>query len=299
VAFPVIFNVGADDPDGDPILTLTADFAAFPSGNQPSFTVNGTHTIAAFSWTPGVSDSGDYDAFFTATNQLVGRSATRIHVEGMAAARVFMPGNKKIRLNSNKPSDCIVIEPVDGDFSLTDIDVASIRMISEGTGSVSSIAPLVKSIVIGDRDGNLVQDMTICFSKADLRLLFSNLRGNNVVPVTVGGELTTGGLFSGTTTISVGAGGGPNAAAVSPNPLNPIGTLRYTTTRQGYARVRLFDLSGRLVREMLDERSVEPGEHEVMIDGLNSRGQRLASGVYFFRIETSSGTQAGRFAIMK
>jgi FlgD Ig-like domain/Putative Ig domain len=296
----VLFNVGAQDPDADPILTLTADFAAFPAGNRPTFTVNGTQTIGTFTWTPGEADSGDYEAFFTATNRLVGHSSTRIHVKGLAAGIVFLPGNKKIRLNSNKPSDCLVLQPINNSFSLTDVDVTTIRLNSLGTGSVSSIAPLEKSIVVGDRNGDLVDDMTLCFSKADLRLLFGGLRGNNDVPVTVTGQLVSGALFSAAGTISVAAGGGPNAAAaVSPNPLNPVGTLRFETTRQGYVRVRLFDLNGRLVREVMDQRSVEPGEHEVMIDGLNSSGQKLASGVYFFSIETSAATQKGRFAIMK
>jgi hypothetical protein len=297
---PMMFQVGATDPDGDPILTLTADLAAFPAGNQPSFTVNGAHTVATFAWTPGPADSGDYEAFFTATNQLVGRAATTIHVQGIAATRVFLLGKKKIRLNSNKASDCVLIEPVGGSFSLTDIDVPTIRMISMGTGVVSSIPPILKSIVIGDRDGNQVSDMTVCFTKADLKLLFSELSGNNQVPVTMEGALVVGGRFGGTATLPIAAGGGGgNQATVSPNPMNPVGTLSFSIERPGDVRVRLFDMSGRLVRELMDRRHLEAGEHEILINGRNGNGQRLASGIYFFRVESPDGIRSGRFAIMK
>jgi hypothetical protein len=297
---PVAFNVGADDPDGDPILSLSADLSAFPNGNLPAFSVNDTHTIGAFTWTPGVSDSGDYEAVFTATNRLVGVAATAIHVRGVAQGIVFQPGNnKKIHLNANKPSECIVMEPVNGAFDIIDVDPTTIRLYSEGTGSVTSIGPILKSIVIGDRDGNQVADMTLCFTKDDLRMLFSDLHGNNVVPVTVGGSLTGGGLFSAEGTLTITAGGGGNlAASVTPNPMNPSGTLTFTTAKHGLVRVRVYDLAGRLVRQMLDGR-LAAGFHEVPIDGLGSRGERLASGVYFFRIDTPEGTETGRFAIMK
>jgi len=89
-------------------------------------------------------------------------------------------------------------------------------------------------------------------------------------------------------------------ASVTPNPLNPSGTLRFTTVQEGPIRVRLFDIHGRLVRTLLDEARAAAGEHRVPVDGVDGRGARLATGVYFYRIESGGATvSSGRFTILK
>jgi len=55
--------------------------------------------------------------------------------------------------------------------------------------------------------------------------------------------------------------------------------------------VKLFDVHGRLLRTLLDQPWAEAGYHDVTIDGLDSRGGRLASGVYYVMIR-SEGTAA-------
>lgn len=301
VGAPVNVHVGAADPDGDPIETFTADFAtSLPAGNNATFTLNGTNTLGTLSWTPTTSDSGSFFVTFTATNRLVGQNTTEIRIHGVAAARVFQANGRKVSLSSAKPYHCNQIEPIGGSFSLDNVDFSSIVMISTGTGSVSRIsASPSKTIILGDRDNNLIEDATVCFSKADLRLLFSLLRGSNSVPVLIEGNLLTGGRFQGGITLDVSAGGGKLAAGIYPNPLNPRATLGFTTTRPGFVRVRLFDLNGRMVRQVLDSPTVEPGYHEVAIDGADSEGRRLASGVYFYRVEAREGSSQGRLAVVK
>jgi hypothetical protein len=88
-------------------------------------------------------------------------------------------------------------------------------------------------------------------------------------------------------------------ARMSPNPLNPDATLAFTTNRNGPIRVRIFGPTGRLVRTLLDERDLPASRHAVRFDGKDGSGQRLASGVYFYRIEGSAAPETGRFAIVK
>jgi len=300
VGSPVNVHVGAADPDGDPIDTFTADLSTLPAGHDAVFTVNGTSTLGTLTWTPTISDSGTFFVTFTATNRLVGQNTVEIRVHGVAAARVFQVGGKKISLASGKPVACVQVEPIGGSFSLDNVDFRSIAMISEGTGTVSRIsASTGKSIVVGDRDNNLIEDATVCFAKSDLRALFSLLRGSNSVPVVIEGNLLTGGRFHGGITLDVSAGGGKLAAAIYPNPLNPRATLGFTTAKSGFVRVRLFDLNGRMVRQLLDTPTLEAGHHEVAIDGADAEGRRLASGVYFYRVDAREGTSQGRFAIVK
>ncbi|HET9939644.1 MAG TPA: T9SS type A sorting domain-containing protein, partial [Candidatus Eisenbacteria bacterium] len=87
--------------------------------------------------------------------------------------------------------------------------------------------------------------------------------------------------------------------SLSPNPLNPGGILRLTTTRDGFVRVRMFDLQGRMVRVLEDRAMVPAGAHDVRIDGRNTSGQTLASGIYFYQVDTAEGSLKGRITVLK
>ncbi|HEU4334375.1 MAG TPA: putative Ig domain-containing protein [Candidatus Eisenbacteria bacterium] len=296
----VSFTVTAGDPDGDPILGLDADLSQLPPGNTASFTASAPFQSGTFAWTPRAEDAGTFVVTFTAFNELVGSAATTITVRPVAPASIFVAGQKKIRLSSNRPFGCVQIEPINESFSLFDVDLTSIRMVSTGTGSVSEItANLSKEAVIGDRDNDQIQDMQVCFEKTDLRALFSLLRGSQTVRVIVRGRLVSGSLWEGPLDLDIVAGGGQLQAVLSPNPLNPAGTLTFLTKSPGRVKVALFDLNGRLVRTLRDEASALAGAHEVAIDGRGSDRRTLPSGVYFFRIESPDGSSSGRFTVLK
>ena len=44
---------------------------------------------------------------------------------------------------------------------------------------------------------------------------------------------------------------------------------------------------------------VPAGDHEIMIDGRDEVGRPLASGVYFFKVDTSEGSRVGRAIMLK
>ena len=88
-------------------------------------------------------------------------------------------------------------------------------------------------------------------------------------------------------------------ASVAPNPLNPEGTLTFRTTRSGFARAGVYDLSGRMVQSLIDEPNLAPGSHNLRIEGRRVSGEALPSGTYFYRIEAAEGTAAGRFVMLR
>ncbi len=93
------------------------------------------------------------------------------------------------------------------------------------------------------------------------------------------------------TATSVREVGKPSAFALFqnyPNPFNPTTTIGYVIPERGHATLEVFDLSGRHVRTLLDGVSV-PGYGTVQWDGADSRGSRVASGVYYYRLR--SGTR--------
>lgn len=294
------FTVSASDPDGEALLGLTANLSVLPAGNTATFTPNASFTSGAFSWTPRPEDAGTFAIEFSSFNALVGKATTNVTVRAIAPARIFMIGSKKIRLSSNRPIGCIMIEPVNAAFSLLDIDLTSVRMVSPGTGTVSEIAATgTKSAILGDRDNNQIEDLQVCFTKADMRLLFSFLRGQNEVPVLVRGRLYSGGTFQGSITLDIVAGGGALQTVLSPNPLNPSGLLSFITKTPGAVRVSLFDIQGRFVRRLWESETAAPGAHEVTVEARGADGRALSSGVYFYRIETRDGVDTGRFTVLK
>ena len=214
------------------------------------------------------------------------------------AARAFTFGeNATIRLGSAKPTWCAQIEPAGESFLITAVVPSTISATWDGR---SIFVRDDKVSIGGDRDGNGAQDVAACFGKEELRGLFAGLpRGNHLVTLELGGDLTSGGTFHAALTIAVVSGGPGMAASLSPNPLTNEGWLTFTTTRPGRVRVSLFDLHGRLIRRVMDERTIASGYHDVRIDAWSDRGARLPSGVYFYRVEAPEGVATGRFAIAR
>lgn len=83
-----------------------------------------------------------------------------------------------------------------------------------------------------------------------------------------------------------------------PNPFSRATAVRFTVPEGGPARVRLtvFDLSGRVVRTLLDEER-PPGAQETDWDGKDASGRRVGSGIYLYRLQVA-GTERTRKMIL-
>jgi hypothetical protein len=80
---------------------------------------------------------------------------------------------------------------------------------------------------------------------------------------------------------------------VWPNPARAGSHIGFDLTRPGPVRAEVFDLSGRLVRTLLDQR-LDPGQHEILWDGRDRQGTTAGAGVYFLRVVSSEGEQHSR-----
>lgn len=87
--------------------------------------------------------------------------------------------------------------------------------------------------------------------------------------------------------------------SVSPNPMNPAATLKFTLGAPGPLHVRLFDARGRLVRTLADESQAAAGERRIWFSGQDDHGSPLSTGVYFYKIETARGATTGRVTVLK
>ncbi len=220
---------------------------------------------------------------------------------GPADARAFQSAGSRVLPNSNAGSTfCLRLEPVNDSYRNSDLDLTSLTLSSTGTGSIDQISAIEpKSITEGDSDRNGVAELPACFARADFARLIDQVRGRQTITARLEGATTAGRRFCAKVDLEVVGTGGPLTASVSPNPLNPRATLRFTTSRNGFVRARMYDLQGRVVRSLLDRPLVEAGTHEVLIDGRAGSGERLASGIYFYEVDASEGRVRGRLTILK
>ena len=68
-----------------------------------------------------------------------------------------------------------------------------------------------------------------------------------------------------------------------PNPFNPTTVVRYDLAVAGRVRVHIYDVRGSLLT-VLQDTDQAPGRYEVAWNGTDTRGHRVASGVYFCRL---------------
>lgn len=78
---------------------------------------------------------------------------------------------------------------------------------------------------------------------------------------------------------------------------NPC-TIRYRLPAPGAATVRIFDLRGRPVRS-LGGGAASAGMMETRWDGRDDQGRRVASGVYFARVESAEGALTKKITVIR
>jgi hypothetical protein len=87
-----------------------------------------------------------------------------------------------------------------------------------------------------------------------------------------------------------------------PNPFNPSTTIRFLVPGESGAtrpvRLRIFDVTGRLVRELIDG-PLDTGEIAVPWDGRSTRGGRAPSGAYFMELEVGGEILTGKLTLLQ
>ncbi len=83
-----------------------------------------------------------------------------------------------------------------------------------------------------------------------------------------------------------------------PNPCNPATTIRYSLARKEHVHLSIYDVNGRRVRILVNEVQ-DAGSKKVIWDGKNEKGVKMASGVYFYRLETPSYSMSKKIVLIR
>jgi len=70
-----------------------------------------------------------------------------------------------------------------------------------------------------------------------------------------------------------------------PNPFNPETQIRFSMGAQENVSLTIYDIMGRRVRSLINGESYSSGFHVINWDGRDNAGQKVASGMYIYRIK--------------
>jgi hypothetical protein len=79
-----------------------------------------------------------------------------------------------------------------------------------------------------------------------------------------------------------------------PNPFNPTTTIAFDLPQGAQVTLRLFNVQGQLVRELIGGASMNPGRHEISLDAAG-----LASGVYVYRLDAADFHSDRKLLLLK
>jgi hypothetical protein len=83
-----------------------------------------------------------------------------------------------------------------------------------------------------------------------------------------------------------------------PNPFNPATTISFSLPTATKVTLEVYDVSGRLVRT-LSSKHLPPGRHESVWDGAAAAGNRVGSGIYFYRLSAGKDAQTRKMILLK
>jgi flagellar hook assembly protein FlgD len=83
-----------------------------------------------------------------------------------------------------------------------------------------------------------------------------------------------------------------------PNPFRSGTTLVFAVPDEQPVRLTVYNVGGRLVRTLVDgPRAL--GWNRVQWDGRDERGERLAAGLYFYRLQNRDGTVTRKGVLLR
>jgi len=99
-----------------------------------------------------------------------------------------------------------------------------------------------------------------------------------------------------------GVGNNPNAEIISynlaqnfPNPFNPETQISFSIAKEGFVKVILYDILGKQVATLFNQYRT-PGTYRIE---LNAESYRMASGIYYYRIESNGFTDIKKMMLVK
>lgn len=175
------------------------------------------------------------------------------------------------------PAQAIAADPIDPNWVYVGTDLGTFRSTDGGASWTDFNLGMPVTMVL---------DLQI---KRDSRVMRAATFGNGIYEI----DLPTT-----TTGVAALPPGAVQDLAAGPNPFSSSTTLRFTTTQPGEVRIRVLDVSGRLVRNLLATR-LEPGAHEATWDAAGASGERVQNGIYFLQVLSAGHSEVVKVTVRR
>jgi len=211
------------------------------------------------------------------------------------------PGGDFTELNGDHLQDAIVqlsIKPWRSEGSPCDPDSFNQFFFFGTSGAAPHVSGTVALLMtLGVKNQGAIEQIlrATAIQPFDKPNAYNDVYGNGLIQIDKAVQLAAS---KPNLTLAPGSSQVLGARLATENPTRGSATLSLRTSRPGAVRVQLFDLNGRLIRT-LDEGRYPAGERRVRWDGKDDRGERVGSGVYFFRVMTPDGVENRRVAVMR
>ncbi len=84
-----------------------------------------------------------------------------------------------------------------------------------------------------------------------------------------------------------------------PNPFNPSTTITYQLKEKSEVSLEIYDILGRRINSIINNVVQNPGQHSVTWYGINTSGEKVASGVYIYRIKAKDFISTRKMVLLK
>jgi hypothetical protein len=331
----VVVEVGAHDPEGDPIVSLEAGLSGLPGA---TFTVNADHSHGTLRWTPGFDAARDepYVVTFSAHNAVTGSATTRIRI----GPNLVLNPSFEENLNGWTGHIGATLARVPGGRSggyaarltLPAANWAGLSDgpnwgVSAGHGRLAVCGAWVRAATnqgevrmqVREYQGGLLLATSTSvdgpFYPATLtpewhRVMVAHTcvgSGASDLDLTIDSPGVIGTTFDvdDVSIIDSGAAWTLDAPApapialagrVLPNPARGLAMLELSLPAAGPLRIELYDIAGRRRAVVADEARAQAGAQRF---ALRAPDGPLAPGIYWYRVSTASATIRGRFVVLE
>ena len=83
-----------------------------------------------------------------------------------------------------------------------------------------------------------------------------------------------------------------------PNPFNPSTTIQYEIPKTGKVEVSIFDINGRLIKNVVNQ-TQQAGSRRVVWNGQNKSGVQVASGLYVYTVKFENTILSKKMILLK
>jgi hypothetical protein len=83
-----------------------------------------------------------------------------------------------------------------------------------------------------------------------------------------------------------------------PNPFNPSTSIKYDVKDKGVVTLKVYNVAGQLIRTLVNGVK-DAGSYTITWDGKNDRGGAVASGIYFYKMDTKNFSQTKKMVMLR